>query len=101
MLERAVRILEVFDSDSVAVSVTHIADRAGLPLSTASRLIDELVEHGLLRRDQQRRGVTARHTRAREGRVSAVSRWHSAKQFPGNVRIGLGNHSLGKHAACP
>ncbi|QVI27245.1 IclR family transcriptional regulator [Mycolicibacterium neoaurum] len=55
VLERAVRILEVFDSDSVAVSVTDIADRAGLPLSTASRLIDELVDHGLLRRDKQRR----------------------------------------------
>ncbi len=55
MLQRAVRILEVFDSNNVAVSVSDIAERAGLPLSTASRLIDELVEHGLLRRDSQRR----------------------------------------------
>lgn len=55
VLQRAVRILEVFDSDNVAVSVTDIADRAELPLSTASRLIDELIEHRLLRRDRQRR----------------------------------------------
>ncbi|BBZ58133.1 IclR family transcriptional regulator [Mycolicibacterium phocaicum] len=55
VLERAVRILEVFDSDTVAVSVSDIAHRAGLPLSTASRLVDDLVEHGLLRRDPQRR----------------------------------------------
>ena len=49
------RILETFDSDSVAVSVSDIAARADLPLSTASRLIDELVDHGLLLRDPQRR----------------------------------------------
>jgi len=55
VLERAVRILEVFDSDNVAVSVSEIAARARLPLSTTSRLIDELVEHRLLRRDEQRR----------------------------------------------
>ncbi|MGY4711527.1 IclR family transcriptional regulator [Mycolicibacterium sp. CBM1] len=55
VLERAVRILEVFDADSAAVSVTDIAQRAALPLSTASRLVDELVEHRLLHRDGQRR----------------------------------------------
>ena len=55
VLERAVRILEVFDSDNVVVSVSDIATRAGLPLSTASRMIDELVDHRLLRRDAHRR----------------------------------------------
>jgi DNA-binding IclR family transcriptional regulator len=55
VLERAVRILEVFDTDNVAISVTDIAQRAELPLSTASRMIDELIEHRLLRRDPQRR----------------------------------------------
>lgn len=55
MLERTVRILEVFDADNVAVSVTTIAERAELPLSTASRLVDELVSHGLLHRDAHRR----------------------------------------------
>lgn len=54
VLQRAVRILEVFDADHVAVSVTEIAARADLPLSTASRLVDELVGHGLLQRDDAR-----------------------------------------------
>lgn len=55
VLRRAVRILDVFDANNVAVSVTDIAERTGLPQSTTSRLIDELVEHGLLLRDSQRR----------------------------------------------
>jgi DNA-binding IclR family transcriptional regulator len=55
VLERAVRILEVFDADHVAVSVSDIAYRANLPLSTASRLVEELIGHGLLRRDGNRR----------------------------------------------
>ncbi|WP_067144080.1 IclR family transcriptional regulator [Mycobacterium sp. 1245852.3] len=55
VLERAVRILEVFDGDTAMASVTDIATKAGLPLSTASRLVDELIGHGLLRRDHQRR----------------------------------------------
>jgi DNA-binding IclR family transcriptional regulator len=55
VLERAVRILEAFDADTLAVSVTDIATRADLPVSTASRLVDELISHGLLRRDINRR----------------------------------------------
>ncbi|GAB34536.1 putative IclR family transcriptional regulator [Gordonia otitidis NBRC 100426] len=52
VLTRAVRILEVFDPDNVAIPLGVIAEQADLPLSTASRLVDELVAHGLLRRDE-------------------------------------------------
>jgi DNA-binding IclR family transcriptional regulator len=55
VLERAVRILEVFDGDTAVASITDIATRADLPLSTASRLVDELIGHGFLLRDNQRR----------------------------------------------
>lgn len=55
VLERAVRILEVFDADTAVASLTDIAARADLPLSTTSRLVDELIGHGLLRRDNKRR----------------------------------------------
>jgi DNA-binding IclR family transcriptional regulator len=55
VLERAVRILEVFDADTVAVPLSDIAERADLPLTTASRIVDELICHGLLRRDANRR----------------------------------------------
>jgi len=51
VLQRAVRILEVFSPDTPSVSLTDIATRAQLPLSTASRLVEDMIGHGLLRRD--------------------------------------------------
>lgn len=50
MLARAVRIFEVFSSTHRALTVTEIARRSDLHLATASRLIAELVRHGLLAR---------------------------------------------------
>ena len=55
MLSRVVRIFETFESDAPALRVSDIARRAGLHVATASRLIDELVGHGWLRRDSDRK----------------------------------------------
>jgi DNA-binding IclR family transcriptional regulator len=50
-----VRILDAFRPGEVTLRVTDIAIRADLHLATASRLVAELVEHGLLSRDANRR----------------------------------------------
>ncbi|OLT02172.1 IclR family transcriptional regulator [Pseudonocardia sp. CNS-004] len=50
VLSRAVRIVEVFTSTDPELTVTEIARRSGLHLATASRLVAELVRHGLLAR---------------------------------------------------
>ena len=55
LLSRVVRIFESFGPDAPALRVTDIARRADLHVATASRLIDELVGHGWLRRDPDRR----------------------------------------------
>lgn len=55
MTARVVRILETFSSDRTLQSATEIGRRAGLPPSTAHRLVDNLVEAGLLERDEDRR----------------------------------------------
>jgi DNA-binding IclR family transcriptional regulator len=55
VLTRAVLILETFEPDRPALSVSEIARRTGLHVATVSRLVAELVEHGLLARDEQRR----------------------------------------------
>jgi DNA-binding IclR family transcriptional regulator len=55
VLERVVRIVEAFDTETPAITVTELARRAGLPPATASRLVGELVRHGWLRRDADRR----------------------------------------------
>lgn len=55
VLSRAVRIFEAFGPGERALRVGEIAARAGLHRATASRLVAELVEHGLLVRDADRR----------------------------------------------
>ncbi len=53
-LARAVRILDCFTADEPALPVSEIARRAGLHVATASRLVAELVDHGLLARGPDR-----------------------------------------------
>ena len=53
-LARAVRILETFTQDEPELTVTEVARRAGLHLATASRIVGQLVEHGLLSRGPDR-----------------------------------------------
>lgn len=55
VLTRAVRILAAFGSGDTSLRVSDIAVRAGLHPATASRMVAELVEHGLLTRDGDRR----------------------------------------------
>jgi len=55
MVDRVVRVLESFDPETPALTVSSLAVRAGLPLSTTSRLVEQLVGHGLLMRDDARR----------------------------------------------
>lgn len=51
---RLVRVLETFTPTRTVQTATQIGRRAGLPSSTAHRLVAELVEAGLLERDDTR-----------------------------------------------
>lgn len=55
VVERVVRILATFDRDRRAQTPSAIARRAGLPTSTAFRMVNELLATGLLERDEQGR----------------------------------------------
>jgi len=48
---KVLRILEAFESGRSTLSLTQIAESAGLPLPTAHRLVGELVQWGALQRD--------------------------------------------------
>lgn len=54
-LSRAVRILEAFDPGVRDLSANQIATKAGLPLTTAHRILTELSALGLLERTANRR----------------------------------------------
>ncbi|WRZ89373.1 IclR family transcriptional regulator [Streptomyces sp. NBC_01007] len=55
VLSRAARILEAFSQDEPALTVSEIARRTGLHVATVSRLVAELVAHGFLSRDSDRK----------------------------------------------
>jgi DNA-binding IclR family transcriptional regulator len=95
VLERAVRILEVFDADAdtTALSVTEIATRAALPLSTASRLVDELTNHGLLCRDNERRVRIGVRLWVLGRRASLTRTLHTAAMAPlERLHAAIGHH---------
>lgn len=55
MTARIVRVLETFTTERAMQTASEIGRRAGLPSSTAHRIVDELVAAGLLERDEDRR----------------------------------------------
>ncbi|MEU1971408.1 IclR family transcriptional regulator [Microbacterium sp. NPDC019599] len=53
MTQRIVRVLETFTTERTVQTASEIGRRAGLPSSTAHRLVDDLVREGLLERDDE------------------------------------------------
>lgn len=50
VLARQLRILDAFDAGTAFLSLSEIADRSGLPMTTTHRLVAELVEERMLER---------------------------------------------------
>ena len=55
MTDRIVRVLDTFTADRTTQTATEIAQRAALPSSTAHRIVADLVEAGLLEKDEDAR----------------------------------------------
>ena len=53
--DRLVRVLETFTPTRTVQTAAEIGRRAGLPPSMAHRIVGELVDAGLLERDEERR----------------------------------------------
>ncbi|WP_104525215.1 IclR family transcriptional regulator [Blastococcus atacamensis] len=51
-LARAVRVLDAFTADEPVLRVSEIARRAGLHVATASRIVGQLADHGMLARGE-------------------------------------------------
>ena len=48
VVDRVVRVIEAFPEGADALQLSELAERSGLPLSTAHRLVRQLAGHGLL-----------------------------------------------------
>lgn len=55
MTERIVRVLDTFTTERTMQTATEIAERTGLPSSTAHRIVGDLVAAGILERDEEMR----------------------------------------------
>jgi DNA-binding IclR family transcriptional regulator len=49
-ISRVVQILDTFSFEAPFLSLSEISERAGIPMSSAHRIVQELVDHGLLER---------------------------------------------------
>ncbi|MFF7534385.1 IclR family transcriptional regulator [Streptomyces bobili] len=93
VLSRAARILEAFSQDEPVLTVSQIARRTGLHVATASRLVGELVAHGFLGRDDDRRvriGVRLWELAVRAS--PALSLREAAMPFMEGVHDVVGHH---------
>lgn len=50
MLARQLKILDAFDAGTAFLTLSEIAERSGLPMTTTHRLVGELVEQRMLER---------------------------------------------------
>lgn len=94
VLARVVRIFETFGSDTPALRVSEIARRAGLPVPTASRLIEELVGHGWLHREPDRSVRLGLRIWELASRASpALSLREAAMPFMEDLQAVVGHHT--------
>ncbi|WP_159828845.1 IclR family transcriptional regulator [Arthrobacter sp. 9AX] len=51
VISRVVRLMAAFDRQVPSMSLSELSQRAGLPMTTAHRLVEEMLKHGLMERD--------------------------------------------------
>ena len=94
VLERATLIMDLFASGQQFVMLEEVADRTGLPRSTAFRMLRQLVDLGWLRHDARgyQIGVRAQMLQARVGDHSELREAASAVLNEVNLRTGAVCH---------
>jgi DNA-binding IclR family transcriptional regulator len=92
VVARVVRVLEAFTPDDPALSVTEIARRSGLPVTTASRLIAELAAHGMLARRDGEVRVGVRMWELAQRASPTLSLREAAMPFLEDLHAVIGQH---------
>src|SRR5699024_12160705 len=78
-LERLHRLLSSFDYETPRLSLSELSRRAGLPLSTTHRMVGELLDLGILERDEN-------EALCKIGRASCRERGEGSRQNRGVER---------------
>jgi DNA-binding IclR family transcriptional regulator len=93
VLSRAVRIIEAFDIETKTLTVSQIARRTQLPVPTTYRLVDQLLDIGLLERAgrQIRIGVRMWELASRSQRVLSLR--EAARPYLEDVQAVVKHHT--------
>ena len=94
VISRVVRLMGAFDRDLPTMTLSGLARRAALPLTTAHRLVDDLVLHGLIERlpdGTLRSGMRMWELAARGSR--ALNLRELALPFMGDVQAAVHQHT--------
>ncbi|MBT2535766.1 IclR family transcriptional regulator [Arthrobacter sp. ISL-69] len=94
VISRVVRLMSAFDRNLPTMTLSGLAHRAGLPLTTTHRLVDDLVVHGLIERlpdGSLRSGMRMWELAARGSR--ALTLQELALPFMGDVQAAVHQHT--------
>jgi DNA-binding IclR family transcriptional regulator len=94
IISRVVRLMGAFDRTQPSMTLSMLARRSGLPMTTTHRLVDELVRHGLIERQpggDLRVGLRMWELAARGSH--ALSLKEVALPFMEDVQSALGQHT--------
>ncbi|MFD9661390.1 IclR family transcriptional regulator [Rhodococcus sp. NPDC059968] len=93
VLARTVRIIESFRSDDSLLTVSEIARRSGLHISTTSRLIDELVGCGWLEREDRKVRIGVRLWEVASRASPTLGLREAAMPFMEDLHTVVGQHT--------
>ncbi|MEN0139029.1 MAG: IclR family transcriptional regulator [Rhodococcus sp. (in: high G+C Gram-positive bacteria)] len=93
VLARTVRIVESFRSDDSLLTVSEIARRSGLHISTTSRLIDELVGCGWLEREDRKVRIGVRLWEVASRASPTLGLREAAMPFMEDLHAVVGQHT--------
>lgn len=93
VLSRVIRVVESFGVGDTDLTVSEIARRSGLHISTASRLIEEMVGYGWLERSGRRIRVGVRLWEVASRASATVGLRESALPFMEDLQAVVGQHT--------
>lgn len=94
VIQRVARVLEAFGGDDTALSTAEIARRADLPESTARRMVQALLDEGLLQRGPDQQVAIGHRLWAHISRTSPTLRLReAAAAYLEDVQAVIGHHT--------
>lgn len=94
VIQRVARVLAAFHGEDAGLSIAEIGRRAELPESTARRMVDALVDEGLLQRGSQRRVFIGNRMWEQVNRASPTLRLRDAAAgYLEDIQAVVGHHT--------